>query len=192
MKTQFGEQLWLTKLELTDADDCQRAIRAALPFLRVQGGGRILQVSSAGGQVAFPNFSAYHATKWGIEGFIESVAQEVGPFHIEFTIVEPGATKTGFSSSLVAGQPLQIYDNTPAGEVRRLISTGGFPKPGDAARIAQAMIDSVDRHAAPKRLPLGSDTFTGVRAALMERLAALETQKEIALAADADARSADR
>ncbi|WP_395446063.1 SDR family NAD(P)-dependent oxidoreductase [Caulobacter sp. UC70_42] len=53
-------------------------IRAALPFLRKQGGGRIVQVSSEGGQIAYPGFSLYHATKWGIEGFVESVAQEVG------------------------------------------------------------------------------------------------------------------
>ena len=50
-------------------------IRAALPALRRQGGGRIVQISSEGGQIAWPNFSLYHATKWGVEGFIESVAQ---------------------------------------------------------------------------------------------------------------------
>ncbi len=54
-------------------------IRAALPHLRDQGGGRIVQVSSEGGQMAYPNFSLYHATKWGIEGFVESVAREVAP-----------------------------------------------------------------------------------------------------------------
>jgi len=86
--------------ELTDAEiDHQIAtnltgsiqfIRAAIPHLRRQGGGRIVQVSSEGGQIAYPSFSLYHATKWGIEGFIESVAQEVAPFGIDFIIVEPG------------------------------------------------------------------------------------------------------
>ncbi|WP_328807200.1 SDR family NAD(P)-dependent oxidoreductase [Paraburkholderia elongata] len=57
-----------------------QVIRAALPHLRRQGGGRIVQVSSEGGQIAYPNFSIYHATKWGIEGFVESVAKEVAPF----------------------------------------------------------------------------------------------------------------
>ena len=61
-------------------------IRTALPWLRKQGGGRVIQVSSEGGQIAYPNFSLYHATKWGIEGFVESVAQEVAPFGIEFTL----------------------------------------------------------------------------------------------------------
>ena len=67
-----------------------QVIRAVLPHLRVQGGGRVLQLSSEGGQIAYPNFSYYHATKWGIEGFVEAVAQEVAPFGIEFTLVEPG------------------------------------------------------------------------------------------------------
>src|SRR5207245_11808596 len=61
-------------------------IRAALPHLRAQGGGRIIQISSYGGQVAFPGNSMYHATKWGIEGFVESVAQEVVPFGIGMTM----------------------------------------------------------------------------------------------------------
>ena len=232
LKTQHPDQLWLTELELTDAENCRhsvqdafahfgridvvvnnagyglvgageevteeqiehqidtnllgsiRVIRAALPLLRVQGGGRILQVSSAGGQIAFPNFSLYHASKWGIEGFVESVAQEVAPFHIEFTIVEPGATQTGFSSSVVSAPPMEVYDSTPAGHVRRIIAANSFPRPGDAEKVAQAMIDSVDQHPAPKRLPLGSDTYTAVRAALVERLEALDMQKEIALGAD--------
>jgi NAD(P)-dependent dehydrogenase (short-subunit alcohol dehydrogenase family) len=73
-----------------------QVIRAALPHLRAQGGGRILQVSSEGGQIAYPGFSLYHATKWGIEGFVEAVSQEAAPFSIEFTIIEPGPTATDF------------------------------------------------------------------------------------------------
>ena len=71
-------------------------IRAALPHLRAQGGGRIIQISSYGGQVAFPGNSMYHATKWGIEGFVESVAREVASFGIGMTIVEPGGARTEF------------------------------------------------------------------------------------------------
>jgi NAD(P)-dependent dehydrogenase (short-subunit alcohol dehydrogenase family) len=71
-------------------------IRAALPHLRAQRGGRIVQISSYGGQVAFAGNSLYHATKWGIEGFAESVAQEVASFGIGVTIVEPGGARTEF------------------------------------------------------------------------------------------------
>lgn len=161
-----------------------QVIRAALPRLRSQGGGRILQVSSEGGQVTYPNFSLYHATKWGIEGFVETVAKEVAPFGIELTIVEPGPTKTDFGKGLVAPQPMAVYENTPAGQVRHAIAEGKFDVKGDAARTVDAMIESVNRSPAPKRLTLGSVAYASIHAALTERLAALEAQKEIALSAD--------
>ncbi len=161
-----------------------QVIRAAIPHMREQGGGRILQVSSTGGQFAFPTFSLYHATKWGIEGFVESVAQEVAPFGIEFTIVEPGANGTNFAAGMVSPPSMEVYDKTPVGDVRRAVANNEFPMPGDPMKAAQAMIDCVDVSPAPLRLPLGSDTYTLVRGALEKRLAALESQKAIALAAD--------
>lgn len=163
-----------------------QVIRAALPHLRAQGGGRILQVSSEGGQIAYPDFSLYHATKWGIEGFVEAVAQEVAPFHIAFTIVQPGPSKTNFGGSLVMAPALAAYENTPAGEVRRAVEAAAFPLPGDPAKMVQAMLDSVDHYPAPKRLTLGSGAYTQVRAALVDRLAVLDAQQEIAFSTDAD------
>ena len=70
--------------------------RLVVPYLRRQGGGRLMQVSSMGGHMAFPAFSLYHATKWGIEGFYEALAQEVAPFGIHTTLVEPGMIRTSF------------------------------------------------------------------------------------------------
>lgn len=161
-------------------------IRAVLPHLRSQGGGRILQVSSEGGQVAYPNFSLYHATKWATEGFVESVAQEVAPFGIEFTIVEPGPTKTAFRAGLVSPPPMSVYDDTPAGTVRRAVASGTFALSGDPVKMAQAMLDSVDRRPAPRRLTLGSDAYERVRAGLVQRLEELDAQKDIACAMDRD------
>ena len=158
-------------------------IRAALPHLRVQGGGRLIQLSSAGGQTTYPNFSLYHATKWGIEGFVETVAKEVAPFNIGVTIVEPGATPTSFGGGLVSAPVLAAYEHTPAGAVRRGLFTGEFPIPGDADKVVQAILDSAAQHPAPLRLALGPDTYADVRAALVARLAALEAQREVALAA---------
>ena len=86
-----------------------QVIRAALPHLRAQGGGRILQVSSEGGQITYPNFSLYHTSKWAIEGFVDAVAKEVAPFNIEFTIIEPGPAKTSFGGSLVSPPPLLFF-----------------------------------------------------------------------------------
>lgn len=161
-------------------------IRAALPHLRAQGGGRIMQLSSAGGQTTYPNFSLYHATKWGIEGFAETVAKEVAPFNIGVTIVEPGATHTNFGGGLVSAPVLAAYEHTPAGDVRRGLFNGDFPIPGDADKVAQAILDSADQHPAPLRLALGPDTYADVRAALVARLEALDAQKDLALSTAAD------
>ena len=136
------------------------------------------KVTSEGGQVAYPNFSLYHATKWGIEGFIESVAQEVAPFGIEFTIAEPGPAKTGFRAGLVKPPAMPAYEATPAGDVRRAVETGSFKLIGNAAKMAAAMIASAERSPAPRRLVMGSTSYVAIRAALESRLVELDAQKE--------------
>ncbi|MEQ8268781.1 MAG: SDR family oxidoreductase [Parvibaculum sp.] len=161
-------------------------IRAAIPHMREQGGGRILQVSSAGGQIAHPGFSLYHTTKWGIEGFVEAVALEVAPFGIEFTIVEPGATKTKFGEGLVMPKPMAAYDETPVGAMRRGAGGTPFGVQGDAEKSVDAIIASVDTSPAPRRLVLGSSAHRRIREALQKRLAELDAQKDIAFSADAD------
>ncbi|MFL9926500.1 SDR family oxidoreductase [Herbaspirillum lusitanum] len=162
-----------------------QVIRAVLPHLRAQGGGRILQVSSEGGQISYPNFSLYHASKWGIEGFVEAVAQEVAPFGIEFTVIEPGPTRTRFGENLVVPTNMAIYDATPAGDVRRAIASGEFAIRGDAAKTVAAMIRCADADRAPKRLVLGSGSYERIRAALSARLIELEAQKAITCSVDA-------
>jgi NAD(P)-dependent dehydrogenase (short-subunit alcohol dehydrogenase family) len=162
-----------------------QVIRAALPHLRAQGGGRILQLSSMGGQVVFPGLSLYHASKWAMEGFVEATAIEVAPFNIGFTLVEPGAARTNFGAGRVSATPMAVYDQTPVGSIRRAFENGAFPSPGDPAKMAKAMIDSVDQAPAPIRLTLGSDAYTMVRAALADRIAALDAQKAIAFGTDA-------
>ncbi|HQS45285.1 MAG: short-chain dehydrogenase/reductase [Rhizobiales bacterium 24-66-13] len=159
-------------------------IRAALPFLRRQRGGRIVQVSSEGGQIAYPGFSLYHATKWGIEGFVESVAQEVAPFGIDFIIAEPGPTGTNFGANLDRAEPLAAYEETPAGAVRRAISDGSFAIKGDAARTVAAMIAAAESDAPPLRLALGSTAYASISQALSARLKALEAQRGVADSAD--------
>ncbi|MEO3796812.1 SDR family oxidoreductase [Nonomuraea sp. B10E15] len=156
-------------------------IRAALPHLRAQGHGRILQVSTAGGQTTYPNFGYYHASKWGIEGFCETVAREIEPFGIGLTIVEPGATPTGFGGALATAPPMAEYDRTPAGDTRRALADGTFPLDNDPEKIARAMIDLVDSREVPLRLPLGSDTYRHVRESLVARLAEHDAHREVAL-----------
>ena len=159
-------------------------IRAVLPHLRAQGGGRILQVSSEGGQVAYPNFSLYHATKWGIEGFLESVAQEVGSFGIDVVIAEPGPTATGFGAALDKAVPLPVYDSTPAGEMRRRVNSGLSVLKGDAERTVDAMIAIADAPNPRRRLALGSVAFENIHKALTGRLDDLLAERDLAYSAD--------
>ncbi len=165
-----------------------QVVRAALPHLRAQGGGRILQISSVGGQIGVPGLSLYHATKWGIEGFLEATALDVAPFHIQVTLVEPGGARTEVFSkgSATYGTALPVYADTPAGNMRRLIEGGAYQPPGDPAKMARAMIASVDEPKAPSRLVLGGDAYTQIHAVLTGRLAALEAQREIACSMDLD------
>ena len=156
-------------------------IRAALPHLRAQGSGRILQVSSEGGQIAYPNFSLYHATKWGIEGFVEAVAQEVAPFGIDITLVEPGPTRTDFGRNLVSAPAMEAYRETPAGAMRRAMETGTAAWVyDDPAWMVEAMIETAGHQPAPRRLVLGAGPHGRIRAALTARLAALDAQEALA------------
>jgi NAD(P)-dependent dehydrogenase (short-subunit alcohol dehydrogenase family) len=161
-------------------------IRASLPQLREQGGGRIVQVSSEGGQTVYPGFSLYHATKWRIEGFVESVAQEVAPFGIDFIIVEPGPTGTSIGANLVSPEPMSVYADTPAGEIRRLITNNAFPLMGDAGKTVDAMIVAADAEKPGLRLALGSSAYHSISKALTGRLVELEAQKDVTLSADVD------
>jgi NAD(P)-dependent dehydrogenase (short-subunit alcohol dehydrogenase family) len=159
--------------------------RAALPHLRAQGGGRILQLSSMGGQISLPALSLYHTTKWAIEGFFESVVQEVASFGIEATLVEPAGANTNFGhGSMVNAQPMDAYEETPVGVWRKARAEGSYNPTLDPEKAVQAMIDSVDLHPAPRRLLVGRQAYDLVHQALAERLAALEAQKDIAFAAD--------
>ncbi len=159
-------------------------IRSALPHLRAQGGGRIVQVSSEGGQIAYPGFSLYHATKWGIEGFVEAVAQEVAPFDIDFLLVEPGPTATDFKTGLSRATPMADYDQAPSADVRRNLDAGRFGVLADAARSVDAIVDAMDADAPPLRLALGSTAYNSISKALAGRLAAIEAQRDVAIAAD--------
>jgi len=159
-------------------------IRAAIPFLRQQGGGRIMQVSSEGGQVAYPDFSLYHATKWGIEGFVEAVRQEVAAFGIDFLLVEPGPTATRFGAGLDIADALPAYRDTAAGKLRAALMSGEFVIKGDAEKCVTAMIAAADAASPPLRLPLGSTAYDNIEAALKMRLHALQAMKAVAYGAD--------
>lgn len=155
--------------------------RAFLKPMREQGGGRIIQISSLGGQVGTPTHSSYHAGKWGLEGFTESVSREVCDFDVRLTLVEPGATRTGFASALHYTTESTAYRDNAVGRTRRYLETADESVfTGDPAKLAAAIYDSTRHPNPPLRLTLGSDTYDAVHAALTERLTALESQRDLA------------
>ncbi|GAA2018702.1 SDR family oxidoreductase [Pseudokineococcus marinus] len=162
-------------------------VRAAVPHLRRQGGGRVLQVSSMGGQTAFPGMSAYHASKWAVEGFFEALAPELAPFGILTTLVEPGMARTGFGGASADVAPaLAAYAGTPAAE---LVRGPGLPleaMPGDPRRMAAAMVRVAELADPPRRQALGSDADATIRAVLQQRLLDMDAHRDIALSTDAD------
>ncbi|MEV5177493.1 SDR family oxidoreductase [Streptomyces flaveolus] len=165
--------------------------RAVFPHLRAQGGGRFIQTSTVGGQIATPGGSMYHASKWGVEGFMESVAPEVAPFGIGITLIEPGFVRTDFGAAMSVAPTIEAYAKTPVGQLRRHIESAGGnltgDAPGDPRKVAAAVIDSVDISPAPLRLALGSDSYEGIKSALHARLEELESMKAITFSTDFDA-----
>jgi NAD(P)-dependent dehydrogenase (short-subunit alcohol dehydrogenase family) len=158
-------------------------IRSALPHLRRQGGGRIIQISSYGGQVAFPANSMYHATKFGIEGFCEAVAQEVAQFNIGVTIVEPGGARTEFRYGSAKVAKLMPEYESCHGFLNMLDPANGLA-PGDPAKMAARIIESVELEKAPLRMVLGSQALTATIQRLEERVADYKTQTELAASTD--------
>lgn len=160
-------------------------IRAALPHLRAQGGGRIIQMSTYGGQVAFPGNSMYHAAKWGIEGFAESVAQEVAPFNIGVTIVEPGGARTEFrTGSAQVAEPIDAYEGNPAHAFQAMLDPAAAPAPGDPQRMAAAIIESAGTEPASLRMVLGSQALEATLGVLRRRIDDFEAQRDLAASTD--------
>jgi NAD(P)-dependent dehydrogenase (short-subunit alcohol dehydrogenase family) len=137
-------------------------VRAVLPGMRARGTGTIVQMSSFGGQVAYPGFSAYCATKFALEGYSEALAAEVAPLGIRVVVVEPGAFRTGFSGpSLVQSARIADYDAT-VGTTREMITGIDGVQPGDPAKAAAAILRALDAERPPFRLPLGDDAVDGI------------------------------
>ena len=166
-------------------------VQAALPHLRAQGGGRVMQIGSGLGQFAVPGIGYYVTSKWAVEGFIESLALEVGPFGIEATIFEPGTIRTEFGLSAPTAPALDAYAGTPGHHIRDMVTraraTPDFESPslGDPAKMARVIADSLDQSPAPRRVVMGSDMYQVLGATWRERAESLEAQKAVALSTDA-------
>ena len=173
----------INKITATNLTASIMVIHDALPYLRKQGGGRIIQLSSYGGQVAYPANSMYHATKFGMEGFCESVAQEVAQFGIGITIVEPGGARTEFRYGSAHVADLMPEYESCHGFLNMLDPAKGLA-PGDPAKMASRIIESVDKNPAPLRMVLGSQALRATIERLEARLADYRTQTELAASTD--------
>lgn len=160
-------------------------IRAFLPVMRKKQHGRIIQISSYGGEVAFAGNSLYHATKWGIEGFCDSLSQEMAPFNIGVTIVEPGGARTEFRyKSAKIAKPIKAYDNTPAHAFQKMLDRKNGLAAGDPERMAARIIESVDITPAPLRMVLGSGALKTTIEVLKKRLEDFKGQEQLAASTD--------
>jgi len=181
---QFGMAEELSEQELRDQIETNVfgaiwVTQAALPFLRQQGSGHIIQVSSIGGVSAFPNLSAYHASKWALEGFSQALAQEVAEFGIHVTLVEPGGFATDWSGpSARTAEANPAYDEARErrAQQRARMAAGA----GDPSASAAALLRVVDADEPPLRVFFGASAFDIVRPDYESRLAGWEKWDDVA------------
>ena len=154
--------------------------QAALPYLREQRSGHILQVSSIGGISAFAGIGAYHASKWALEGFSQSLAQEVAGFGVHVTIIEPGGFATDWAGpSARHAEPLAAYDDVrdQVQEDRLARATSG---PGDPTASGRAVLEIVDAAEPPLRVFFGASPLAIAKADYENRIATWEQWQPLA------------
>ena len=163
-------------------------IQAALPFLRQQGGGHILGVSSNLGHVTLPVIGYYSSSKWAYEAIHESLALEIQQFGIKVTIIEPGAYATEFGSadSLKISKGLDVYTDF---KTRFFDTLKNFER-GDPQATPSALFQIVDTETPPLRFFLGSHNLDVVRTAYAERIATWEKWKTVSDAAQGESKPA--
>jgi len=158
--------------------------KAALPFMREQGSGHILQFSSVGGRIGPIGRAAYAAAKWGVEGFSEVLSKEVGPLGVKVTLIEPGGFRTDFagsSTSIREGRP--EYDAT-VGKIARFQRDFNGKQPGDPAKAAAAVLRITGIDNPPLRLILGSDAFQAIEQNDLAKLNSEREWKELSISTD--------
>ncbi|MBC5774841.1 SDR family NAD(P)-dependent oxidoreductase [Pontibacter sp. KCTC 32443] len=155
--------------------------QAMLPYMRKQGSGRIIQMSSAAGFRSTAGFGVYNASKFALEGMSEALALEVAPLGIHVTIVEPGPFRTNFAGSSIkaAKQEMPEYDASARVFKNNILGYAGQQE-GDPQKAAQVILQVVNAENPPLRLPLGSTAFTAVRNKLKQVEQDLSAWEEVA------------
>lgn len=169
METNFFGAFWMTQ--------------AVLPQMRAQASGHILQISSMGGQIALPGLGVYHASKWALEAFSESLVQELKPLGVHVTIVEPGGFRTDWGgSSMIHAQQSDTYGHLPGRQA-------GAPRgrsAGDPPKGAAALMKMLETGEKPLRFIMGVRALDMVQEAYHRRLSEADRWKDLSRATEAD------
>ncbi len=158
--------------------------KAVLPHFRERRCGHIVQITSIGGRIGPIGRAPYAAAKWGVEGFSESLAKEVGPLGIKVTIVEPGGFRTDFagaSTGLREGRP--EYEET-VGKTARFQREYNGKQPGDPQRAAAALLEIVEMEQPPIRITFGKDAYHAAEANDLSRIELMRKWKELSCSTD--------
>jgi len=156
--------------------------RAALPVMRKQRSGHIFQISSIGGRIAMPGNSPYHAAKWAVGGFSDSVAGEVASFGVKICTLEPGGIRTNWAQRAGEGSPevLPEYESS-VGAIYKLLASVRGKSEGDPERIADLIVRLADMEEVPKRLILGKDAEARVQSVEVARAEEASRYREMTL-----------
>jgi NAD(P)-dependent dehydrogenase (short-subunit alcohol dehydrogenase family) len=160
--------------------------RAAIPIMREQGGGRIIQVSSLGGRIGSPGMTAYQSAKWAVGGFSEALAAEVAPLGIKITVIEPGGMRTDWAGSSMATPPISApYQDTVGASARAM---AGFERVAnsDPRKVAQLVLKVAALDDPPLRLLVGSDAYEFGREAWQHRVDTDQRWEALSRSADHD------
>lgn len=165
--------------------------KAALPLLREQGHGHIVQFSSIGGRTGAPGLAPYQTAKWAVEGFSEVLSKEVGPLGLKVTLIEPGGFRTDWAgSSMQHIAPRDEYQATVGGLLKHLRDTTGNEN-GDPDKAAQAIISIVNEENPPLRLLLGSDAVAIANAVDQGKLAETKRWQKLSQSTDFESKELD-
>ncbi len=176
--------------EQTPADDFRKLVetclfgtvnmtRAILPVMRNQRSGHIFQISSIGGRVAFAGNASYHAAKWGVGGFTEAIAQEVAPFGVVATTIEPGGMRTGFGTTATKDIDLLPDYEPSVGRVLEMVGRSFGRESGDPVKVAKLMLVLAEQEALPPHIILGRIGLETVKAVESQRAEARDVWQAV-------------
>ncbi|MGA5465056.1 SDR family NAD(P)-dependent oxidoreductase [Mycobacterium sp. NPDC050041] len=168
-----------------------RLTRAALPIMRTQRSGHIVQISSVGGRLVRPGLAAYQSAKWAVTGFSGVLAQEVAPLGIKVTVLEPGGMRTDWAGASMHVDTIRDEYASTVGAAAA-VSSSTHLGASDPVKVASLVLQIVNMAQPPARLLVGPDAYRYATAAGRELLAADEKSKALSISTAADDITADQ